>query len=97
MILWRQNDIVTRIAQAASKTGVPVQVVCHENMSFILALLLVQDTKNVEATAKGLLANACEEYEKVDVAGLIRPDAIPIAAELCKLSADADTALKKRV
>lgn len=97
MILWKENDIVARIAQAASKTGVPVQVVCHENMRYILALLLVQDTKNVEATARALLANVCDYYEKFDMGNLVRPDAIPIAAELCKLSADANPDLKKRV
>jgi serine/threonine-protein kinase ATR len=97
LVLWKNNDIISRIAQAVSKKGVTVQVLCHENMAFILALLFVQDTKNVEATAKGLLASACDEYHKIDLGELVRPDAIPIAAELLKLSADADPALKKRV
>lgn len=100
MVLWRRGDVIARIAKAASKGGVTVEVLCHENMGSILALLFTQDSPDLEKMAKSLLVSACEKYHSVDIGELVRPDAMPIAAELLKLAGDAadrDPEFRKRV
>ena len=102
MVLYQRHDIIARIAKASRKGGATVQGLCHANMAYILAILFIQDYKNspIEGMSKALLEKACEKYRNVSLEELVRPDAIPTAAELLKQAGDAgnhNQVLAKRV
>jgi serine/threonine-protein kinase ATR len=94
MILWKRVEIVERVAQACGKSA---WFVCHENMTFILALLLAQDVGDIEQTTMALLINASENFKSCSLRELVRPEKITLATELLKAAGDADQENKEPV
>ncbi|KAH0602256.1 uncharacterized protein H6S33_009866 [Morchella sextelata] len=94
MILWKRVEIVERVAQACGKSA---WFVCHENMTFILALLLAQDVGDIEQTTMALLINASENFKSCSLRELVRPEKITLATELLKAAGDADQENKEPI
>ncbi|KAH8154219.1 uncharacterized protein LAJ45_01987 [Morchella importuna] len=94
MILWKRVEIVERVAQACGKSA---WVVCHENMTFILSVLLAQDVGDIEQTTMALLINASENFKSCSLRELVRPEKITLATELLKAAGDADQENKEPI
>lgn len=93
MILWKRVEIVEKIAQAC---GANVAAVCHDNVPFILALLLAQGGDNVEQATMALLVNVSTDFRNCSLTELVRPEGFSIAAELLKAAGEEDDAEKKQ-
>ncbi|KAL7276740.1 serine/threonine-protein kinase M1 [Rhizina undulata] len=87
LILWKRTDLVQRVAQVSAE-NYSTWAVCLDNMAPILALLLTQDSDDVEKSTMALLEAVNPEFKTVGFAELVRPERILIAAELLKLLGD---------
>ncbi|PWW75517.1 hypothetical protein C7212DRAFT_358109 [Tuber magnatum] len=94
LILWKRPELVERVAQACKTDVVSLAL---SNMAHILALLLTQETDNVEAFTLHLLAHATAEFKDISLGEIARPDAMSLAAELLKAAVDADEDRKIRI
>lgn len=95
LVLARQRDVIKRIADA--NDGKELQILCHDNIAPILSVLLVQDVENPEVNAQKLLEYVSPVFANSSIGELVRPDAVPIAAELLKSLGDAEAETRTRV
>lgn len=96
LVLSQNRKVINRIAAAAGKEGQP-QMICHENIAPILSVLLVQNVDDLETNAQRLLEGVCPAFGSSTIDELVRPDAVPIAAELLKSYGEADQEMRLRV
>ncbi|KAI9844262.1 MAG: serine/threonine-protein kinase M1 [Sclerophora amabilis] len=91
LILSKKKEVIKRIAQARND-GSTIWSMCYEkaNMAAILALLLVQQSTDVEKTTMALLCNASEEFKEFDLVELARSDPTRLACELLKAAGEED-------
>lgn len=94
LVLAQQRDVIKRLADASGKE---LQILCHGNIAPILSVLLIQDVESPEANAQKLLEAVSPIFANTSIGELVRPDAVPIAAELLKSLGDAETETRTRV
>ena len=98
LVLFRKAEVIDRIAQArGSDSTVRVTLMASANMSSILALLLTQQSVDIEATTMALLRHACPQFESVDVADLARSEPIATAFQLLQAAGEEDVGQMARV
>jgi hypothetical protein len=94
-VLSRKTEIIYKVAQA-SRPDCSVQVICHENIAAILAVMLVQNVDNVEKYTMGVLETISPEFSSSSLEELVRPDALVIAGDLLKSAGDVDESDKEQ-
>ncbi|GAO52708.1 hypothetical protein G7K_6779-t1 [Saitoella complicata NRRL Y-17804] len=94
LILTKRQDIVILIAKALQRD---VARLCFDNMPHILAALLTQEGHGAEDSIMLLLSLASSEFEKLDLASLVRSDPIFIAVELLKMFSGSNEAKSSRI
>ena len=98
LVVLKKPEIIRKIAQARGKeSSVWSTLMANSNMASILALLLVQQSNDVEDTTMALLRHACEEFKNVDLADVARSEPINIAFELLQAAGEEDDRRKARV
>lgn len=92
LVLTKKRDILQRIA-AARSPPTSVDHLCLQpsaNLAAILALLLVQPTNDVEASAIETLTEIAPAFANSDLTGLLKLDPVQISCELLKAAGDED-------
>lgn len=90
LVLTKKRDILQRIALARAP-DTSVEDICLQpsaNLAAILALLLVQPTHDVEASAIEILTEVAPAFAKSDLTGLLKLDPVQISCEMLKAAGD---------
>jgi serine/threonine-protein kinase ATR len=87
LILWRKQDLVARVAQAAK---IDVKGVCRENVTPILTVLLCRTVGDIETTTMSLLEETADEFKSLTLASLIESQILSLTPELLKVAGDTD-------
>jgi serine/threonine-protein kinase ATR len=98
LVLSKRTDILARIAIAKGPSA-SIKDVCTDprrNLAAILALLLIQQSPDIEETAMGILKDVAPEFRETDLEGLVNAESIGVACEILKACADADIASKNQ-
>ena len=98
LILTKKRDILQRLALARGPRT-KVEDICLQprtNLAAILALLLLQPSPDIEATATAILADTVPALRDHDLVSLIKLDPMLIAAEMLKVAGDEDPSRKSR-
>ncbi|KAI9673387.1 MAG: serine/threonine-protein kinase M1 [Caeruleum heppii] len=98
LILYQKQSLILRILQARGD-GSTVQSMCLENanLASTLALLLVQQSNDIETSTLTLLRHASAEFGGVDLADLVRSGPFYIAFELLLSAADEDAGARAKI
>ncbi|KAF1815143.1 hypothetical protein P152DRAFT_391724 [Eremomyces bilateralis CBS 781.70] len=91
LVLLRKRDILERIASARVQgKSLDLYEIClqKENLSVILAHLLMQHPDDADKTATGILSEVAPQFSKESLSTLINLEPILIACEMFKLAAD---------
>ena len=98
LVLTKKRDLLQRVADA-NDPSISIESLCMKstNMAAILAYLLVRPSTDVESMTIGLLVEAAQEFRNVDLADLIRPEAILVVTHLLKAAGEEDDSRKPRV
>ncbi|KAI9820333.1 MAG: serine/threonine-protein kinase M1 [Pycnora praestabilis] len=97
LILLKKQDIIQRIAWACGK-GTTILSMCFEkqNLAAILALLLVQQSTDVESITMALLCEASPDFKNYDLTDLIKTEPIVTVFELLKAAGSDDESKRPR-
>lgn len=98
LVLWRDGKTIKRIAQARNEESWRV---CTDktNIVHIMALLLVQDVRDIESHTMSVLKFVSSDFEKrgLDFAFLLKMDPSSTFLHLLKVAGHADHSKKSRV
>lgn len=94
LVLDKQKDVIQRIAEARQEREVGSLLMDAPNLASTLALLLIQDTDDVEGFTKSRLDYISSHFEALSLFDLFQSEPVVIALELLKMAADADEAKK---
>lgn len=97
LVLDKKRDVLKRIAVAR---GTTVQDIClqpKENLTAILARLLMHPADDIETSATAILTDSVPEFAKEDLSSLVKTQPVLIACEILKAAASEESATKKQV
>jgi hypothetical protein len=98
LVLCRQTELLQRIANARSNEKSIVHMCMQpQNLTKILATLLVQNPTRPEATVSEFLTQASPEFGRVSISTFLGADVVAVACELLRMASDADGAAQKKV
>ena len=98
LVLCRQTELLQRIANARSNEKSIVHMCMQpQNLTKILATLLVQNPSRPEATVSEFLTQASPEFGRVSISTFLGADVVAVACELLRMASDADGSAQKKV
>jgi len=98
LVLCRQTELLQRIANARSNEKSIVHMCMQpQNLTKILATLLVQNPSRPEATVSDFLTQASQEFGRVSISTFLGADVVAVACELLRMASDTDGAAQKKV
>lgn len=95
LVLDKQKDVIQRIAEARKDTDIQAPILDIANLPSILALLIVQETKNIDEFVISRLVAVSELFASLTTVELLELEPAVVATELLKAAADADEARKE--
>lgn len=99
LVLAKRKDILSRIASARNPPASVRDIITYPKKTFaaVLALLLRQQSGDIENAVMALLQESAPEFADLDLQSLVNTDPPLIAFELLKATADADELTKNNV
>jgi serine/threonine-protein kinase ATR len=97
LVLHKRKDVIQKIADARQETESWRPVVDSINLGATLALLLIQDTGDVEAFTKSRLNEISPHFHSQSLLSLLQSDPVHISIELLKAAGEADNDRKPLV
>ncbi|KAJ2903302.1 uncharacterized protein MKZ38_010119 [Zalerion maritima] len=99
LFLTKRVDVITRIIQASHGASKSIAEVFTDpnNLAPILALLLVQDSPDMEQNVMGILRATSPEFEVTDLVDFLKAEPIHLPLELFYLASDGDEHRKRQV
>lgn len=97
LVLDKQQDVIQRIAEARQDND-PINLIMDApNLASTLALLLVQDTDNIEEFTKSRLDQASPNFLNVSLLEMFQTEPVVTTLELLKAAVNADEVKKSLV
>lgn len=90
LVLDKRQDVIQKIAEARQEKEVWRQLMDGSNLAATLALLLVQDTGDIEEFTKSRLNEISPHFHSLSLLVLFQSEPVLIALELLKTAATAD-------
>ncbi|KAK1971971.1 phosphatidylinositol 3 [Colletotrichum sublineola] len=97
LVLMKKKDVIQKIAEARGEKDIWVPILDTANAGPILALLLVQDVRNIEQFVMSRLIEVASHLESFSLVELMQAEVVSIVLELLKAAGEADEARKPRV
>lgn len=96
LVLDKQNDVIQKIAEAR-KEEIWQPITDGSNLAATLALLLAQDTEDIEGFAKSRLHEISPHFDSLELVDLVQTEPVLIVMELLKALGEADDMRKALV
>lgn len=97
LVLDKQKDVIQRIADARKDSEIWRPIVDTINLPSTLALLMIQESDNMEEFSISRLALISSHFSSSSLIELIQTEQSFVATELLKAAAEADGARRERV
>jgi serine/threonine-protein kinase ATR len=97
LVLDKRHDAIQKIAEARQETDVWMPLLDGPNLAATLALLLVQETPDIEEFTKSHLNELSPHFHSLSLLDLFQSEPVLIALELLKAAASADESKKSLV
>lgn len=97
LVLDKQKDVIHKIAEARKESEIWQPLMDSSNLAAILALLLVQDTEDIEGFAESRLDEISPHFQSIGLLGLLQSEPVLIVMELLKAAGEADESRKPTV
>lgn len=97
LVLDKRQDVIQKIAEARHEKEAWESVMDGPNLAATLALLLVQDTGNIEEFTKSRLNEISPHFHTLSLLGLFQSEPVLIALELLKTAGSGDEAKRSLV
>lgn len=97
LVLDKQKDVIQKITDARKENEIWQPLMDSSNLAATLALLLVQDTEDIEGFAKSRLDEISPHFHSLGLLGLLQAEPVLIAMDLLKASGEADESRKPAV
>ncbi|GKT69679.1 protein kinase Rad3 [Colletotrichum tofieldiae] len=97
LVLMKKKDVIQKIAEARGEKDIWVPILDTANAGPILALLLVQDVRNIEQFVMSRLIEVASHLESFSLVELMQLEVVTIVLELLKAAGEADEARKPRI
>ncbi|TWU75172.1 serine/threonine-protein kinase M1 [Metarhizium rileyi] len=90
LVLDKRHDVIQKFAEARQEKDTWMQIMDGSNLAATLALLLVQETDDIEKFTKSRLDEISPHFHPQSLLELFRSEPVLIALELFKMAAGAD-------
>ncbi|KAL2883978.1 serine/threonine-protein kinase M1 [Colletotrichum sp. CLE4] len=97
LVLMKKKEVIQKIAEARGERDIWVPILDAANAGPIIALLLIQDVRNIEQFVMSRLVEVSSHLETFTVVELVQSEVCSIALELFKAAGEADEARKPRI
>ncbi|KAK2593293.1 serine/threonine-protein kinase M1 [Conoideocrella luteorostrata] len=97
LVLDKRQDVIQKIAEARHDENVSYPVMDGPNLASTLALLLVQDTEDIEEFTKSRLNQISSHFHNLPLLHLFLTEPVLIALELLKAASTTDESKKSLV
>ncbi|KAK7408849.1 serine/threonine-protein kinase M1 [Neonectria punicea] len=97
LVLDKQKDVIHKIAEARKESEIWQPLMDSSNLAAILALLLVQDTEDIEGFAESRLDEISPHFQSIGLLGLLQSEPVLIVMELLKAAGEADDSRKPTI
>ncbi|KAH8677021.1 hypothetical protein BGZ61DRAFT_520585 [Ilyonectria robusta] len=97
LVLDKQKDVIQKITDARKENEIWQPLMDSSNLAATLALLLVQDTEDIEGFAKSRLDEISPHFHSLGLLGLLQAEPVLIAMDLLKASGEADESRKPAI
>jgi serine/threonine-protein kinase ATR len=90
LVLDKRQDVIQKITEARQETETWMPLMDGSNLAATLALLLVQDTGDIEGFTKSRLDDLSVHFHSLPLLNLFQSEPVLITMELLKTAANAD-------
>ncbi|OHE96626.1 phosphatidylinositol 3 [Colletotrichum orchidophilum] len=97
LVLMKKKEVIQKIAEARGERDIWVPILDPANAGPIIALLLIQDVRNIEEFVMSRLVEVSSHLETFSLVELVQSEVCTIALELFKAAGEADEARKPRI
>ncbi|KAK5663169.1 hypothetical protein OQA88_6586 [Cercophora sp. LCS_1] len=94
LVLHKKREVIQKVADARGEVEVYGPFLDAANLSSVMAVLLIQDAPEVEELIMSSLRHVSPEFDRLELADLLRTEPLLVPFELLKISADGDETRK---
>ncbi|KAI1307448.1 phosphatidylinositol 3 [Xylaria venustula] len=97
LVLNKKKDVIQRIAEVRNETDLWQPCLDNANLGRILALLLTQDTTDIQEYTMSLLRHISPHFDGFSLADLVQVEPLATTYNMLKAAADADESRKPQI
>ncbi|KAI8627883.1 phosphatidylinositol 3 [Xylariaceae sp. FL1651] len=97
LVLTKKKDVIQRIAEVRNETEPWQPCLDNANLGRILALLLTQETADIQQHAMSLLRHVSSHFDEFSLVELLRIEPLATTLNILKIAADADEGRKPHI